>query len=76
MDSDEDMHDAVDLESVDDDFYSGETGMDGEDGGADYNFVDHVLDDSEDITSRRQQVMGWENAWFFCFFPFLVSSLS
>ncbi|CAD5166996.1 unnamed protein product [Musa acuminata subsp. malaccensis] len=55
MDSDEDMHDAVDLESVDDDFYSGETGMDGEDGGADYNFVDHVLDDSEDITSRRQQ---------------------
>ncbi|RWW17459.1 hypothetical protein GW17_00018612 [Ensete ventricosum] len=55
MDSDEDMHDAVDLEWVDDDFYSGETGMDSEDGGADYNFVDHVLDDSEDITSHRQQ---------------------
>ncbi|XP_038986793.1 probable E3 ubiquitin-protein ligase ARI8 [Phoenix dactylifera] len=55
MDSEDDMHDANDLESLDDDFYSGETAMGSDDGDADYDFVDNESDDSEDITSHRQQ---------------------
>ncbi|MQM09955.1 hypothetical protein Taro_042837 [Colocasia esculenta] len=55
MDSEDDMHDANDLESLDDDFYSGETGMASDDGDADYDFVDNESDDSEDIISHRQQ---------------------
>lgn len=55
MDSEDDMHDANDLESLDDDFYSGETGMGSDDGDGDYDFVDNDSDDSEDITSHRQQ---------------------
>ncbi|KAJ6817810.1 putative E3 ubiquitin-protein ligase ARI7 [Iris pallida] len=57
MDSEDDMHDANDLESPDDDFYSGETGMGSDDGDGDYDFVDNDSDDSEDITSHRQQVI-------------------
>ncbi|KAG6477854.1 hypothetical protein ZIOFF_061286 [Zingiber officinale] len=52
MDPEDDMHDANDLESVDDDFYSGDTAM-GNDEGVD--FVDNESDDSEDITYHRQQ---------------------
>ncbi|KAJ0977173.1 hypothetical protein J5N97_012647 [Dioscorea zingiberensis] len=55
MDSEEDMHDANDLESLDDDFYSGETGMGSDDGDGDYDFVDNESDGSEDIISNRQQ---------------------
>ncbi|XP_010912799.1 probable E3 ubiquitin-protein ligase ARI8 isoform X1 [Elaeis guineensis] len=55
MDSEDDMHDANDLESLDDDFYSGETAMGSDDGDAGYDFVDNESDDSEDITSHRQQ---------------------
>ncbi|WOL01279.1 putative E3 ubiquitin-protein ligase ARI8 isoform X1 [Canna indica] len=54
MDSEDDMHDANDLESVDDDFYSGDTGMGSDDGDADYDFVDNDSDDSEEIISRQQ----------------------
>ncbi|KAG6475049.1 probable E3 ubiquitin-protein ligase ARI8 [Zingiber officinale] len=54
MDSEDDMHDANDLESVDDDFYSGDTAM-GNDEGDDFDFVDNESDDSEDITYHRQQ---------------------
>ncbi|EHA8590175.1 RBR-type E3 ubiquitin transferase [Cocos nucifera] len=55
MDSEDDMHDANDLESLDDDFYSGETAIGSDDGDADYDFVDNESDGSEDITSHRQQ---------------------
>ncbi|THU70816.1 hypothetical protein C4D60_Mb08t28980 [Musa balbisiana] len=55
MDSEDDMHDANDLESVDDDFYSGDTGMGSDDGDAHYDFGDNESDDSDDITSRQQQ---------------------
>ncbi|KAJ6792963.1 putative E3 ubiquitin-protein ligase ARI8 isoform X1 [Iris pallida] len=57
MDSEDDMHDANDLESLDDGFYSGETGMGSDDGDCDgdYDFVDNDSDDSEDITSHRHQ---------------------
>lgn len=56
MDSEDDMLDANDLESLDDEFYSGETGMGSDDGDADYGFVDNDSDDSDDIVSHRQQV--------------------
>ncbi|CAA7405137.1 unnamed protein product [Spirodela intermedia] len=55
MDSEDDMLDANDLESLDDEFYSGETGMGSDDGDADYGFVDNDSDDSDDIVSHRQQ---------------------
>ncbi|KAJ6825005.1 putative E3 ubiquitin-protein ligase ARI8 isoform X1 [Iris pallida] len=55
MDSEDGMHDANDLESLDDDFYSGETGMGSDDADGDYEFVDNDSDDSEDITSHRYQ---------------------
>lgn len=52
MDSEDDMHDANDVESLDD-FYSGETAMASDDGDGDYEFNS---DDSDDSTYRRQQV--------------------
>ncbi|KAL4566979.1 hypothetical protein LXL04_022549 [Taraxacum kok-saghyz] len=56
MDSEDDMHDANDAESLDDDFYSGETVMDSDDGdAADYEFIDNDSDDSDDLLSRRSQ---------------------
>lgn len=55
MDSEDDMHDANDVESVDEDFYSGETGIESDDGDGDYDFVDNDSDGSEDIASHRQQ---------------------
>ncbi|XXG44949.1 hypothetical protein AAC387_Pa02g0169 [Persea americana] len=51
MDSEDDMHDANDVESLDD-FYSGETAMASDDGDGDYEFNS---DDSDDSTYRRQQ---------------------
>ncbi|RZR83753.1 hypothetical protein BHM03_00010449 [Ensete ventricosum] len=54
MDSEDDMHDANDLDSVEDDFYSGDTGMGSDDGDAHYDFGDNESDDSDDITSRQQ----------------------
>ncbi|KAG0504028.1 hypothetical protein HPP92_004100 [Vanilla planifolia] len=58
MDSEDDMHDAHDVESLDDDFYSGDTPMGSEDGDAEYDFVDNESEDSEDVTSHRQQEMS------------------
>lgn len=56
MDSEDDMHDANDAESLDDDFYSGETLMDSDDGdAADYEFIDNDSDDSDDLLSHRTQ---------------------
>lgn len=56
MDSEDDMHDANDAESLDDDFYSGETAMDSDDGdAADYEFIDNDSDDSNDLVSHRSQ---------------------
>ncbi|KAI3927436.1 hypothetical protein MKW92_044426 [Papaver armeniacum] len=54
MDSDDDMHDANDLDSLDDDYYSGDNGM-GSDDGDGFEFDNS--DDSDDSTSHhhRQQ---------------------
>lgn len=54
MSSEDDMHDANDLESIDDDFYSGDTGIGSDDGDGDYDFVDSESDASDDIISRQQ----------------------
>ncbi|OVA04605.1 zinc finger protein [Macleaya cordata] len=54
MDSEDDMHDANDVDSLDD-FYSGDTGMASDDGDGDYEFIDNDTDDSDDSTSHRQQ---------------------
>ncbi|XP_071732112.1 probable E3 ubiquitin-protein ligase ARI8 isoform X2 [Rutidosis leptorrhynchoides] len=55
MDSEDDMHDANDAESLDDDFYSGETVMDSDDGDADVYEFDNASDDSDDLSSHRNQ---------------------
>ena len=55
MESEDDMHDANDIESLDDDFYSGET----EDAPLDYysdDDADDYFDDAERIESRRPEV--------------------
>ncbi|XP_068665717.1 probable E3 ubiquitin-protein ligase ARI8 [Aristolochia californica] len=52
MDSEDDMHDANDVESLDD-FYSGETAMESDDGDENYGFIDNDSDGSEDSTSHR-----------------------
>ncbi|XP_034691585.1 probable E3 ubiquitin-protein ligase ARI8 isoform X1 [Vitis riparia] len=55
MESEDDMHDANDAESLDD-FYSGETAADSDDlDAADYEFIDNDSDDSDDLTSHRHQ---------------------
>ncbi|KAL4193880.1 hypothetical protein AMTRI_Chr06g179150 [Amborella trichopoda] len=54
MDSEDDMHDANDVESLDD-FYSGETALASDEDDGDYEFIDNDSDDSEDRTSHRQQ---------------------
>ncbi|KAG4988502.1 hypothetical protein JHK85_031485 [Glycine max] len=54
MESEDDMHDANDIESLDDDFYSGET----EDAPLDYysdDDADDYFDDAERIESRRPE---------------------
>lgn len=67
MDSEDDMHDANDLDSLDDDFYSGET----EDAPMDYytdydDDADDYFDDGDDsdpADSRRPEVCLF--LWFF-----------
>lgn len=56
MDSEDDMHDANDAVSLDDDFYSGETAMDSDDADDAYEFIDNDSDDSDDLVSHRSQV--------------------
>ncbi|KAF5942063.1 hypothetical protein HYC85_019705 [Camellia sinensis] len=62
MDSEEDMHDANDAESLDD-YYSGDTAVDysDNDDGGDYEFMDNDSDDSDDIVVSRQQIDGKKN---------------
>lgn len=55
MDSEDDMHDANDAVSLDDDFYSGETAMDSDDADDAYEFIDNDSDDSDDLVSHRSQ---------------------
>nr|AAD24830.1 putative RING zinc finger protein [Arabidopsis thaliana] len=57
MDSEEDMLDAHDMESGEDDFYSGGTDdcNDSDDGEPDYGFVEEDADDSAMIASHRSQ---------------------
>lgn len=56
MDSDDDMHDANDVDSLDD-FYSGDTAMDSDNDDAEnYEFIDNDSDDSDELSSNRQQV--------------------
>lgn len=75
MDSEDDMHDANDLESMDDDFYSGDTGMGSDNGDGAYDFGDNESDGSEDIISHRQQVregLSWfASVFFYFYFSFL-----
>ncbi|KAL6970773.1 putative E3 ubiquitin-protein ligase ari7 [Sarracenia purpurea var. burkii] len=56
MDSEDDMHDANDAESLDD-YYSGDTAVDysDDDDGGDYEFMDNDSDDSDDLLASRQQ---------------------
>ncbi|KAL5990969.1 hypothetical protein ACLOJK_011875 [Asimina triloba] len=54
MDSEDDMQDANDVESLDE-FYSGETAMASDDGDGDYEFIDNDTDDSDDSALHRQQ---------------------
>uniref|UniRef100_A0A5B6ZUQ1 RBR-type E3 ubiquitin transferase n=1 Tax=Davidia involucrata TaxID=16924 RepID=A0A5B6ZUQ1_DAVIN len=55
MESEDDMHDANDVDSLDDDFYSGETAMDSDDADADYEFIDNDSDDSDNLVCYRNQ---------------------
>ncbi|KAJ8563390.1 hypothetical protein K7X08_031842 [Anisodus acutangulus] len=61
MDSDDDMHDANDMESVDEDFYSDGDGYGGGDAMnsdadvADYDFMGNESDDSDDQAVSRSQ---------------------
>ncbi|OWM67416.1 probable E3 ubiquitin-protein ligase ARI7 isoform X2 [Punica granatum] len=58
MDSEDDMHDANDVESLDEDFYSGEAddyyNSDNADGD-EYEFIDEADDDSDVIAAHRYQ---------------------
>ncbi|XP_059628610.1 probable E3 ubiquitin-protein ligase ARI8 [Cornus florida] len=54
MESEDDMHDLIDAESLDDDFYSGETALYSDDDEADYDF-DNDSDGSDNIISLRSQ---------------------
>ncbi|GMP54897.1 hypothetical protein CsSME_00019906 [Camellia sinensis var. sinensis] len=55
MDSEDDMHDANDAESLDD-YYSGDTALGySDDEGGDYEFMDNDSDDSNDIVASRLQ---------------------
>ncbi|KAL9340100.1 hypothetical protein Peur_066319 [Populus x canadensis] len=69
MDSEDDMMDANDVESVDDGFFSGEIedddysdgdyydndDVDDDDGGPDYDFMAEAVDDTDDLSFRFQQ---------------------
>ena len=55
MESEDDMPDANDIESLDDDFYSGETEDAPLDYYSDYD-ADDYFDDAERIESRRPEV--------------------
>ncbi|GAB2277157.1 Probable E3 ubiquitin-protein ligase ari8 [Dionaea muscipula] len=55
MESEDDMLDANDVESLED-FYSGDTAIDSDDAAdGDYEFIDQDSEDSDEFTSRRHQ---------------------
>ncbi|GAB2287126.1 Probable E3 ubiquitin-protein ligase ari8 [Dionaea muscipula] len=55
MESEDDMHDANDAESLED-FYSGDTAIDSDDAAdGDYEFIDQDSEDSDEFISRRHQ---------------------
>lgn len=61
MESEDDMHDANDMESVDEDFYSdgdgyGGDALDSDGDDADYDFMGNESDDSNDQAVNRSQV--------------------
>lgn len=74
MDFEDDMHDANDVESLDDDFYSGETEEAPMDYYSDYDDdADDYFDDADEfdkIESRRPEVNSLLN-----FVPFLLVDL-
>ena len=55
MESDDDMHDANDVESIEDDFYSDDTVDSDEVADADYEFIDNDSEDSDEFTVRCHQ---------------------
>lgn len=55
MESDYDTHDASDMESIEDDFYSEETAVGNEEDEDKYGFSDNESDDSDEIVSDRLQ---------------------
>lgn len=62
MESEDDMHDANDMESVDEDFYSdgdgyGGDALDSDGDDADYDFMGNESDDSNDQAVSRSQVL-------------------
>lgn len=52
MDSEDDMQDANDAVSLNDDFKSGDTAMDSDDEDATYEFIDNDSDYSDDLVSQ------------------------
>lgn len=58
MDSEDDMHDANDMESVDEDFYSDGDTADSDADVADYDFMGNETDDSDEQAVSRMQVLS------------------
>lgn len=73
MDSEDDMHDANDVESLED-FYSGDTAIDSDDAAdGDYEFIDNDSEDEyDDFTSHRNQVRLFHFRLNYCFLESLV----
>ncbi|KAL7618110.1 hypothetical protein Lser_V15G02659 [Lactuca serriola] len=55
MDSEDDMHDANDVDSYEEDYYSGDAMYSDDDDDAGYEFLDNASDDSDDVSVSRQQ---------------------
>lgn len=73
MESEDDMHDANDVESGDDDFYSGmdsEGDYDYDYEAADYEFMGNEIDDSDEVIESRGQVEFPEK--LLCFWIFFL----
>lgn len=56
MDSEDDMHDANDVDSYEEDYYSGDAMYSDDDDDAGYEFLHNDSDDSDDVIVSRQQV--------------------
>ncbi|KAI3676900.1 hypothetical protein L1987_86515 [Smallanthus sonchifolius] len=55
MDSEDDMHDANDVDSYEEDYYSGDAMYSDDDDDAGYEFLHNDSDDSDDVLVSRQQ---------------------